>query len=63
MALRFFLDIFGIFLEVLVENLDLGGLAQLVHGFLHLLAQQNIADRRLHLVKGLRRAQSCGLQS
>ena len=63
MALALFLDLCGIFLEVFVKNFDLGGLAQLVHGFLHLLAQENIADRRLHLVKRLRRAQSCGLQS
>jgi hypothetical protein len=49
-------DFFRIFLEILIEHLDLGGLAELIHGFLHLLAQQNIADRRLHLVKRLRRA-------
>ena len=43
----------GIFLQILVDDLDLRGGADLLHRVRHLLAQQHVADRRLHLVEGL----------
>ena len=45
--------VLGILLEVLVDNLDLGGGADFLHRLGHLLAQEHIADGRLHLVKRL----------
>jgi hypothetical protein len=47
--------ILGIFLEILVHDLNLRGRPEFVHRFLHLAAQQHVADGRLDLIKGLGR--------